>query len=204
MKNTMLSALFAAILFSPLAFSDTRAHVSVGSDYMWRGISQNAGNTALSAYLSYENEGFYGSVWASQVDYGDPAHWEWDLTAGYDLHVTDDLSIGGGIVQYNYDKVYDDIEELFVNTVYKDTNITYYVDTDNRNNAYLEVYQGLPFISVLDVKIEYGSFKDGDQHMALHFGKMLTNNVYANLMVMDGVRHGNAMDSVTASLFYNF
>ena len=203
MKNTMLTALFAAILFSPLAFSDIDAHVGVSSDYMWRGTSQNAGNTALSAGLNYENQGFYGSIWASQVDYGDTAQWEWDLTAGYDLHLTDDLSIGGGVIQYNYDKVYDDIEEIFVNTSYKHTNITYYVDTDNRNNAYLEVRQGLPFVPMMDVSVEYGSFKDGDQHMALHFGKAF-NNVYANLMVMDGVRHGKAMDSVTASLIYNF
>jgi uncharacterized protein (TIGR02001 family) len=203
LKTKLAAAFIAAALFSPFIIADVDGSIGVSSDYFWRGTSQNAGNTALSAGLDFEKSGFYASVWGSQVDFGDTAEWEYDLIGGYDLKLTDDFSIGGGVIQYNYDKGYDDVEEVFVNTVYKNTNIKYYVDTDNRDNAYLDVRQGLSFVKPVDVSIEYGSFKGGDSHIALHVGKLL-GKVYANLMVMDGVRHGNASDMVALSLIYNF
>jgi uncharacterized protein (TIGR02001 family) len=203
MFKTMLTAFIAAALFSPLMYANVEGSVGVSSDYFFRGVSQNAGNTALSASLTAESNGFYGSIWASEVDFGDTAEWEYDLIAGYDLKVTDDFSVGGGVIQYNYDKGYDDVEELFVSTSYRDTNIAYYVDTDNRDNAYLEVSQGISFIKPIDVSLSYGSFKDGDQHVAMHFGKTF-NNLDMNFMILDGVRHGRASDSVALSLIYNF
>ena len=126
------------------------------------------------------------------------------MTAGYDLKVTDDLSVGGGVIQYNYDKGnYDPVEEIFVKGVYKNTNLTYYVDTDNRNNAYLDVMHRLSFVKPINVSVRYGAFKDGDSHVALHLGKQV-GKIYADLMIMDGARHGKATDMMALSLYYNF
>jgi len=203
MFKTMFTALIAAACFSPLMYADVEGEIGLGSDYFWRGMSQNAGSSAVSAGLKLENSGFYGSVWASQVDFGTDTSWEWDLTAGYDLKVTDDFSVGGGVIQYNYDKVIDDVEELFVTTAYKDTSVTYYVDTDNRDNTYLEVRQGLSFIEPVNVAFEYGENSNGMQHVGMHVGKQV-GKVYLNLMIMDNVRHGKASDSAALSLIYNF
>lgn len=204
MFKKTITAFIAAAIFTPLTFADVSGHVGLSSDYFWRGVSQNAGNTAVSASLNFEKSGFYASAWGSQVDFGDAAKWEYDLYGGYDLKVSDDMTVGGGVIQYNYDKGdYEAVEELFAKAVYKDTNITYYVDTDNRDNAYLDVRQGLPFIKPVNVSLEYGSFKDGDSHTAIHVGKQV-GKIYVNLMVMDGARHGKATDMIALSTIYNF
>ena len=45
--------------------------VGVSSDYIFRGQSQHIGNHQLSASLDAEWAGMYGSVWVSEVDFGD-------------------------------------------------------------------------------------------------------------------------------------
>ena len=45
--------------------------VGISSDYIFRGQSQHVGNHQLSASLDAEWAGMYGSVWVSEVDFGD-------------------------------------------------------------------------------------------------------------------------------------
>lgn len=203
-------ALLSVLLLLPsfAVQSDTSGSISLASDYFWRGVSQNAGNPALQAGLDWNHDsGLYASAWASQVDFGDDANIEYDLIAGYDLSITDDMTIGAGVIQYNYDAGYDDVEELFVDAVWRNTNMTYYVNTDNRALTYFEVSQGLPFISIVDTKIGYGSVKDAIKHsqfVSLSVSKALSDNVTVGLMVLDGVRHGEMLDSAALTFAYNF
>jgi hypothetical protein len=104
-----------------------------------------------------------------------------DLWAGYNLAMTDDLTVGVGAIRYEFGgqqpQSLPSVEEMYVAGYWKNTNFKYYVDTSNRDLGYLEVSQGLPFIKVLDVKLGYGEFKDGDKHVSLTVEKPLTENL---------------------------
>ena len=50
MFKTMFTALIAAACFSPLMYADVEGEIGLGSDYFWRGMSQNAGSSAAVSY----------------------------------------------------------------------------------------------------------------------------------------------------------
>lgn len=209
--NNLKTVLFSALLMLPsfAVQSDTSFNMSIASDYFWRGVSQNGGNPALQAGANYDHDsGFYAGVWASEVDYGIGYEHEMDLWAGYNLAMTDDLTVGVGVIRYEFGgqqpQSLPSVEEMYVAGYWKNTNFKYYVDTSNRDLGYLEVSQGLPFIKVLDVKLGYGEFKDGDKHVSLTVEKPLTENLTVGLMVLDGIRHGEVNDSAAVTLAYNF
>lgn len=207
MTNLKIALVSALLMLPSLAVqSDTSFNVAIASDYFWRGVSQNGGNPALQVGANYDhNSGFYAGAWASEVDYGDTANIEYDLWAGYNLAITDDMAVGVGVIQYNFDGTdYDMTEEMYVAGYWRNTNVKYYVNTENRDLGYLEVSQGLPFINVVDVKLGYGEFKDGDNHISLTVEKSLTEKLTVGLMVLDGIRHGEVNDSAAVTLAYNF
>jgi uncharacterized protein (TIGR02001 family) len=210
MISTIRMALLSALLILPsfAVQADTSGSISLASDYFWRGVSQNAGNPALQAGLAWNHgSGVYASAWTSQVDFGDDANIQYDLVAGYNLAVTNDMTIGAGILQRNFDAGYDDVEELFVDAVWKNTNMTYYVNSDNRKSTYFELSQGLPFITFIDTKIGYGSMKEtgtNSRFVSLNLSKNISDSVTVGLMVLDGVRHGDMLDSAAITFAYNF
>ena len=204
MMNTK-AALFSALLLLPsfAVQGDTSGTVALSSDYFWRGISQNAGNPAISLGYEIKENGFYAGIWGSQVDYGDEASVEYDLYAGYALALTDDLSVTGGMIQYNWDAGYDDVEELFAKASYKNVNVAYYVDIDDSAKSYVEASIGIPFIEIIDVSIGYGEMKGGMNHTSLMASKDL-GDYTIGLMVHEGVQHGKATDSAALTFVYNF
>jgi uncharacterized protein (TIGR02001 family) len=207
MFKKLLMPLFVATCFSPFTFADVSGKVGVMSDYMWRGQTQSMGDTSYNLGIDYNHDnGLYGSAWMGQVDFGDEAEWEYDLAVGYNLTVTDNLSLGGGVIQYSYNEGYDDIEELFVNASYKNSSIYYYVDSDNSDNTYMEFTQHLAFLSDVpgDFYVKYGDFNNGDDWAALKYSNMVAPNVQLSLHIMDGVRHGDATDSMVLAMHYLF
>jgi uncharacterized protein (TIGR02001 family) len=81
--------------------------VTLTSDYRFRGVSQSDTGAALQASLDYAHEsGLYFSVWGSTIDFspfGDPdSRIEIDLTAGYDIALSDQTTVGTKFVYYWY------------------------------------------------------------------------------------------------------
>ena len=109
MKNKFLALLLATCTLP--AFADVSGYLGYTSDYMWRGVSQTMGKGAMQGNLMIEKNGLYGGVWASQVDFGDEATYEMDFYGGYELWLSDKWSIDVGVLQYNWDKGYEDVEE---------------------------------------------------------------------------------------------
>lgn len=215
MMNTK-AALFSALLLLPsfAVQGDTSGTVALSSDYFWRGISQNAGNPAISLGYEIKENGFYAGIWGSQVDYGDEASVEYDLYAGYALALTDDLSVTGGMIQYNWDTnldifvdggntAYDSYEELFAKARYKTLSVAYYVETNDSDKHYFEASYGLPFITVVDVKVGYAEWYYGDNHASVTVSKDL-GDYNLGIMVMDGARHGDPFDMAAVTFAYNF
>ena len=203
--------LFAVACFAPLTYADFSGSVGVDSDYFWRGVSQNDGNHAVSLNLEYQGNGFYAGAWGSQVDFGNEVNHEYDYYAGYALAVSDKLSIDVGVIQYTYDALIDDTEEVYMGVSLNNFGVYHYVNLDNSDLTYTEMKYTLPFITQLDVSVGYALHSDesavmmggDDDHFMLSVSKDL-GNLTLSAMVMDGARRGDIMDNASIGLHYNF
>ena len=202
MKNKLL-ALLLSVCTIP-AFADVSGSLGYTSDYVWRGISQSGGSGAMQLDLMLEKNGLYGGVWASQVDFGDEATYEMDFYGGYELWLSDKWSIDVGVLQYNWDKGYDDVEEGFVKVGLKDLSVGYYVDLSNSDNTYMEVGYTLPFIKWVDLGINYGRFDEDNDFWKVSMGKILGNKWYVNAEIYEDARQGQFTDHANIGLYYIF
>jgi len=179
--------------------------IGLSSDYFYRGISQNNHSVAPSFDVAVDYKGWYIGTWVSPVDFGTDTDYEYDLYGGYDKQLTDKLTVGGGFLQYNYDTGIEKMTELYVKGSYADTiSIGYYVDKDNSDNTYYDVAIKVPYISVIDLHLNYGKFKNGEDHKGITASKNVGNNVVLSLMAMSMARHGKFMDSAALGIHYNF
>ena len=123
MKNTktlIASALLAATVSAPsFAVEGLSANVGLTSDYLWRGMTQTDGAPAISGGIDYDaGNGIYVGTWASNVDFGDDATYEWDLYAGYAGEV-EGFSYDVGAIYYAYPNGDDsDFSELYASVGY--------------------------------------------------------------------------------------
>ena len=202
MKNKFLALLLATCTLP--AFADVSGYLGYTSDYMWRGVSQTMGKGAMQGNLMIEKNGLYGGVWASQVDFGDEATYEMDFYGGYELWLSDKWSIDVGVLQYNWDKGYEDVEEAFVKVNLSGLSVAYNVEMDNSDNTFMEVGYTLPFIKWADVGINYGRFDEDNDFWKLSVGKMLGNKWFVNAEVMDDARQGQFTDHASVGLYYTF
>lgn len=63
---------------------DLSGNVALGSDYIWRGVSQSQGKGAIQGGVDLtHSSGFYLGTWASNVDFDGAASSEWDYYLGY-------------------------------------------------------------------------------------------------------------------------
>lgn len=106
-QNTILSrvvtatwmslALTAGATGTAMATEGLSANVAVGSNYLWRGVSQTDDGAAVSGGIDYASKsGFYIGTWVSNVDFGDDTNAEVDLYGGY----------GGSQGDFGYDVGY--------------------------------------------------------------------------------------------------
>jgi uncharacterized protein (TIGR02001 family) len=81
--------------------------LSVTTDYMFRGVSQTRSDPAIQASVSVDTDsGWYGWLWASNVDYfeapqpDDGARTEIDLLIGYQRPMGDRLTVDLALTRY--------------------------------------------------------------------------------------------------------
>lgn len=102
MKNLKLLAVLVMCSIGMSAQAlELGGSVSLGSNYIFRGASQNAGNPAASGEVRLTHNGFLASVWASQVDYGTELEVEYDLMVAK-MFRKGDFKVAVGYVDYNY------------------------------------------------------------------------------------------------------
>ncbi|OHY82877.1 TorF family putative porin [Marinobacter sp. AC-23] len=159
--------LSAALLVAPsVASADMSANVSAGSNYLFRGVTQTDGATAVQGGLDYEHSsGFYAGTWGSNVDFGDGTSYELDLYAGYSGAV-DDLGYDFGYVYYAYPDAPDSIDfgEIYGELSYGIGSV------------------GLAYTTNSDVSGE-GLFVQGDIYYYAAVEVPLENNFSAGLLV---------------------
>jgi uncharacterized protein (TIGR02001 family) len=161
MNKILLIALLSAGAYTPADAVEISSEIAYGSDYIWRGESQNAGNWALSGgvELNYEN-GIQLGMWASEVDYGNDANFEYDLYGGYGWNITDEISMHAGYIQYSFDgDTVDTLKEWTVGASYRDFSAAYFQDIDNADNNFAKYNYKLP-IEMIDISLWYIDPKD--------------------------------------------
>lgn len=202
MKTKLLTILLA--LATLPVFSAVSGGVDYSSDYIWRGVSQTNGAPAWSGSLEVESNGLYGGVWASEVDFGDDAGFEYDFYGGYKLAVSDKVSLNVGVIQYNYDDGdYDATEEVFVKAHVGAFDVRYFVNADDSEKDFVAVTMNVPFIKVLDVDLEYGRHWDETDYKLLTVSKDW-KGALVGLQVLDSARHGTFMDHAAVTVGWSF
>jgi len=201
MKNKLLALLLG--VFTLPAFAGVDGYLGYSSDYIWRGVSQTSGNAAMSGELQVSKGGLYGGVWASEVDFGDEATYEMDLFLGYELMVSDKFSLDVGVIQYNWDKGYDDVEELFAKVNLKNVSAAYYVDLEDSEKDYMEMSLNLPFVKFMDVSVNYGMFDSENDFWSLSMVRAMGNWEVSFYMTEDA-KQDQFMDNASLGLFYKF
>jgi uncharacterized protein (TIGR02001 family) len=113
MKKLSYLLILSGLVSVPAIAADSphsvSANVSLYSDYVFRGISQTAGQTAIQGGLDYaHSSGFYLGTWASNVGWiedfqgYDSGNVEVDLYGGYGGSIGEDISYDVGAIQYMY------------------------------------------------------------------------------------------------------
>lgn len=88
---------------APASAFTTTGNLSFTSDYVFRGITQNGGKTALQGGFDVaHNSGFTAGVWASNVNWTNTTL-EVDLYANYGFSLSKDFSASVGYIAYVYE-----------------------------------------------------------------------------------------------------
>ena len=140
--------------------------VGISSDYIFRGQSQHVGNHQLSASLDAEWAGMYGSVWVSEVDFGDgKASHEIDTVVGLKK---DWEHIGFNVAYIDYAYRGDeslDYEEILLSATIAGVTMSHFMGQDDASD-YTEFSTGL--LKIVDVA--YGDAEGLGTHWAISKG----------------------------------
>lgn len=140
------------------------ANVGVTSNYVFRGETQTDDGPAIQGGVDYtHSSGFYAGAWGSNVDFpGVGSGLEYDLYAGINFDVTQDVKLDIGYIAYNYtDGTVDDAvgtKEVFIGGKYQNFAAYFYNGNANNNNDYqyydLRYTLGLP--QEIKMTLHYG------------------------------------------------
>mgnify|MGYP006232483693 FL=1 len=147
--NILKKIIFGFILsLSSFSFTDVSlsGNVAITTDYIWRGLTQNAGDPSVSGGFDLEDDsGFYLGVWAANVLADDKdgdalgsGSMEFDGYLGYASSFNDDAGYDIGYIAYTYPG-YDvwDFEEIYVSFDFYGVYVMYSAGMDSANDLSL-------------------------------------------------------------------
>jgi uncharacterized protein (TIGR02001 family) len=136
-------------------------NVSATSDYVYRGLSQTAGDPAIQGGVDYSHGLFYVGGWASNVDFAD---YELDLYAGI-KPVYKDFTFDLGAIYYGYSDnslASTEVKAAVSHPIYKGTiGAAYFYNVDLDDTEYYEINGSYPLTSKLSVSGAVGEQKTG-------------------------------------------
>ena len=151
MNKTIIKHTAAILLAMGMMTSASQAEdisvsgdLGIASQYVWRGVTQTSGKTAVQGDLGISKDGFSAAVWFSNA-YASPAPQfagrdvvEFDWTVDYSGEISDvGYSIGAIGYTYLYDSM-SNFPEVYAGLSYGPVSLTaYYNVADSANKAYL-------------------------------------------------------------------
>jgi uncharacterized protein (TIGR02001 family) len=159
LKLLSASILASAVLI-PTAQAEVSGNVAIQSDYVWRGISQNAEDPSIQGGFDYSHEsGFYAGVWGASVDFGGAESTEGDLYFGFAGETESGIGYDVGFIEYTYygsEGASDaNFTEYYLGTSYAGFGLTYYIGDEF--DDLIELSYGYDFENV-SVGAAYGDY----------------------------------------------
>ena len=167
-KHTALAAVLATgTMFTTVAqAASIEANVGFTTDYIWRGFTQNSGDTSFSGGVDMSTDGgFYVGTWVGDITW-DGASYELDVYGGY-AGEAGAMSYDVGYIQYMYpDKTTDaDFGEVYVTLGTGPVSVSYYYEVDNDDgsvdsgdNTYLSLDYGMDLSEDWGLSLHYGIY----------------------------------------------
>ena len=131
-------------------YSESEIEISLNSDSIWRGITQNNGNATLSVeiYFALDNGFFSGATFENCCDESSAyPNKEFGYMFGYQKDLNKNLNISINYLGTNYpDSKIDNFDEVEFNLSFEDLTISYFIGLDNFPDYY-EISYKYPFFS---------------------------------------------------------
>lgn len=173
MKNLSLVKIvlaFGAMTTAALpaaAEGEWSGNIALSSEYVWRGVTQTAGDIAVSGGFDYTNGIFYAGTWASNVDFddGSDTNVELDLYGGLASEFANGISWDIGVIGYVFpDAGGEDLDfvEVYGGLGYEfdggaGVGAYVYVDPDNEN-IYAEATASYALTDYLSADVSVGQY----------------------------------------------
>ena len=155
-----LSKLLLFILFHSAMLSENEINLSLNSDSIWRGITQNNGEPTIGANIKFSLEnGFFSGAWIESCcseTFSYPNR-EIGFYAGYKKNFNKAIEISFNYIGTNYpNSKIDNYDEIEINLSFYDFEISYFKGLDNFPDYYELSYSYDFFYS--SVYLTYGDF----------------------------------------------
>lgn len=178
-SKVSIAALMAGTMLSPaLAEVSIEGNIGITTDYIWRGMSQNAGGTSASGGLDVDyGNGFYAGTWVgdtaasdsptTEADFGTQ---EVDVYFGYSAE-SGSLTYDVGYIAYMYPSSQSDANDADFSEAYLTLgsgafSLSYYYlvegdDADAGDSSYIELGYETELSNDFGLSLSYGVY-DGD------------------------------------------
>ena len=181
--------LFIFLLFHFAAFSENEINLSLNSDSIWRGISQNNGEPTIGADINFSLEnGFSSGAWIESCcsETSSFPTREIGFYAGYEKSFTENLAISFNYIGTNYpNSKIDNYDEIELNFSFYDFEISYFKGLDDFPDYY-ELSYSYDFLNN-SVFFSYGDFDS-----------------YKNDNTSNGSNYSFGMDSLVKDFTFSF
>ena len=135
-----ISKILIFLLTHSAAFSDSEINLSLNSDSIWRGMTQNNGEPTIGADINFSLEnGFFSGAWIESCCSETSSYptREIGFYAGYEKSFSEDLAISLNYVGTNYpNSKIDNYDEIELNFSFYDFEISYFKGLDNFPDYY--------------------------------------------------------------------
>ncbi|XQW84758.1 TorF family putative porin [Thalassotalea piscium] len=173
MKNTLIKIALASTLLTSSAFSVTAAadslsaNVGATSNYLWRGLEQTNGKSAISGGIDYAaDSGFYVGTWVSNADWAEGMTYELDFYGGFGGDINESVSYDVGFIYYAYpDETSGDADfsEVYLNVSFEALTLGAAVltsgeDADAGDTLYLTADYAFALANEAEVALHLGSY----------------------------------------------
>lgn len=171
MKNTLIkialaSTLLTSSVFSVNAVADSlSANVGATSNYLWRGLEQTNGKSAVSGGIDYSaDSGFYVGTWASNADWADGMTYELDFYGGFGGAISESVSYDVGFIYYAYP------DESTGDADFSEVYVNFSFDALTVGAAVLASGEGADFGDTLYLSADYAVALSNEAELAFHLG----------------------------------
>jgi uncharacterized protein (TIGR02001 family) len=207
----------AAIAQADTTNTGLTANAGITTNYVFRGVTQTDDGPAIQGGVDYtHSSGFYAGAWGSNVDFpGIGSGLEYDLYAGINFDVTQDVKLDIGYITYRYtDSTVEDVvgnNEVFIGAKYQNFAAYYYngnAKLSNFDHQYYDLRYTLGLPQEIKMSLHYGHLdnknaSDADD-VSLRFAKDIASFDTSLTFTRIDPNNGNAENKLFLTVTKSF